>query len=152
MSCFFNGIHIDNSIIMNINSFQQQINEKFNKFFSEVQKEFYSQKTLQVDANIVSLPEKYIIEIELPGVKKEDIKITLEDEHLTVQGKKQRKSYENEKLIQVERQQGDFKRIFKINEDIDSQNIKAKFEEGILYITLQKLQTDKEKETVITVE
>lgn len=137
---------------MKTNSFQQQFNEKFNRFFSDVQKEFYSQKTLQVDANIVSLADKYIIEIELPGVKKEDIRITLEDEHLTVQGKKQRKSYENEKLIQVERQQGDFKRMFKINEDIDAQNIKAKFEEGLLYITLQKVQAEKEKETIITVE
>lgn len=137
---------------MKIHSFQQQFNDKFNKFFSDVQKEFYSQKTLQVDANIISLQDKYIIEIELPGVKKEDIRITLEDEHLIVQGKKQRKSYENEKLIQTERQQGDFKRMFKISEEIDTQNIKAKFEEGVLYITLQKIGTEKEKETIITVE
>jgi len=137
---------------MKINSFQQQFNEKFNKFFSDIQKEFHTQKTLQVDANIISLPDRYIIEIELPGVKKEDIRITLGDEHLTVQGKKQRKSYENEKLMQVECQQGDFKRTFKVNEGIDAQNIKAKFEEGILYITLQKLQAEKEKETIITVE
>lgn len=137
---------------MKVSSLQQQFNEKFNKFFSEVQKEFYSQKTLPVDANIVSLTDRYIIEIELPGVRKEDIRITLEDEHLIIQGKKQRKSYENEKLLQVERQQGDFKRMFKIDEDIDAQNIKAKFEDGVLYITLQKLQTEKEKETVITIE
>ncbi|MCS7075166.1 MAG: Hsp20/alpha crystallin family protein [Bacteroidia bacterium] len=130
----------------------QQINEKFNKFFSEIQKEFYDDKVLDLNTNIVSLPDRYIVEIELPGVKKEDIKITLEDDHLTVQGKKQRKSYEDEKLVQVERQQGDFKRTFKLNNDIDPQNIKAKFEEGVLYITLQKLQVEKQKETTIVVE
>ncbi|MCS7027321.1 MAG: Hsp20/alpha crystallin family protein [Bacteroidia bacterium] len=130
----------------------QQINEKFNKFFNEIQKEFYFEKTIDINANIVSLPDSYVIEVELPGVRKEDIKLTLEDGQIVIQGKKQRKSYEHEKLIQVERQQGDFKRTFKIGENINPQNIKAKFEEGVLYITLQKLEIEKDKETTIVIE
>lgn len=101
----------------------------------------------------ISEDEKNIlVEVEIPGVKKEDIKITLQDNILTLQGEKKKEEKEEGKnFFRTERKYGSFKRCFTLPEEIDSDKVDAKFNDGILNITLKKLEVKQAKEKEIQV-
>lgn len=94
------------------------------------------------------LDNEYVINIEAPGLNKEDIKIALEDNVLTVEAK--RNKNEEKKYLLDERYYGDLYRSFKLK-DIKDEAIKATFENGILEIRVPKL-TEAETKKLITIE
>ena len=78
---------------------------------------------------------------EIPGVKKDDIKITLQDNILTIEGEKKKETEQKEKnFFRNERMYGSFKRCFTLPELVDSEKVEAKFENGILNIQLKKIE------------
>lgn len=99
-----------------------------------------SSLTRAFKCDIQRLEDKVVVECELPGFKKDDIEISYEDKILTVEAKKDEK-VENEKdknnYIVKERYSQSVRRSFTVD-NIDEDNIKAKYEDGILTITLNK--------------
>ena len=92
----------------------------------------------------------YIIEVDLPGVKKEDIEISVEDGILTIRGeRKLEKKEEAENYTRIESFFGRFERAFKLPADADSENIEAKYEDGVLKIFIPKKQKDSGKKIEI---
>lgn len=94
------------------------------------------------------LDNEYVIYMEAPGLNKEDIKITLEDNVLTVEAK--RNKDEEKKYLLDERYYGDLYRSFKLK-DIKDESIKATFVNGVLEIRVPKL-TEAETKKLITIE
>ena len=89
-------------------------------------------------ADIRDMGNEYLIEAEMPGLSKEDIKIDLRDDILTIAAeKKEETSEERGSYIRRERRFGTFSRSFRV-EDISQEGIDAKFENGVLKITLPK--------------
>ena len=82
----------------------------------------------------------YIIDVDLPGFKKEDIKIDVENGYLNINAKTDSSKNEEEKgqYIRRERYTGECSRSFYIGEDIEDEEIQAKFENGILCIEVPK--------------
>lgn len=99
----------------------------------------------------ISENEKTIsIDAEIPGVPKENLKITLQDNILTIEGEKKKVTEEKEKnFYREERSFGKFKRSFTLPVEVDSENVDAKFNDGILEISLSKLEPKEEKERII---
>ena len=134
--------------------FKPFIAEKgFDKFFNEFTNnvEFPFKKFPRVD---VADDEKSIRLIaELPGVKKEDVKILLENGFLTVSGEKKSEFEANEEInvFRNERLFGKFERKFELPEDINPDEITAKFENGLLKISIDKLVLEKPIERIIEV-
>ena len=99
----------------------------------------------------ISEDEKNIyLEAELPGVKKEDLKIKLEDNKLTILGEKKSFS-ENDKnkyFYNKERIFGTFEKVFTVQTEINQDNIKAEFEDGVLSVTIEKLVPEKKERTI----
>jgi HSP20 family protein len=90
------------------------------------------------------------ITAEIPGVKKENIKLTLQDNILTIEGEKKNVSEQKEKNVyRSERSFGSFKRCFTLPSEVDSENVDAKFEDGILHIQLKKLELKSKREKLI---
>ena len=121
----------------------------FNEFSNNV--EFPFKRFPRVD---VVVDEKSLRLIaELPGVKKEDVKILLENGFLTVSGEKKNDFEANEEInvIRNERLFGKFERKFELPEDINPEKIKAIFENGLLKISIAKLIPAKPKERIIEV-
>lgn len=88
----------------------------------------------------------YHVDVDLPGVKKEDIKIDLKENVLTVSGERHFKEEVSEKgYIRVETRFGKFERAFTLPENVDVENIEASAENGVLEVVIPKLA---EKETV----
>jgi len=91
----------------------------------------------------------YVIKVYMPGVSKENIYIKLEDNTLTVFGKVDLNSVEDEKFILREKNYGHYFRQFNLSDKIDTTGIEAKVENGILSIVLPK--HDKFKPKVISI-
>lgn len=90
---------------------------------------------------------------EIPGINKEDIKITINDDKiLRIQGvKKHEDKREHESFIRMERSFGEFTRSFVLPENVKEDEVKAEFKNGILEITLEKIEPAKPKEIEISI-
>jgi len=98
--------------------------------------------------------EKHIyISAEIPGISKDNIKVTISDDNvLQIRGeKKHENKEENESYIRMERVFGEFTRSFVLPENVKDDKIKAKFENGVLNITLEKIEPSKPKEIEISI-
>ena len=83
----------------------------------------------------------YHIEIDLPGVKKEDVKIDLHDKQITISGERSLKEeVKEEDYYKVETSFGKFQRVFNLPDNIDEENIKATSVDGVLEVTIPKLE------------
>jgi HSP20 family protein len=81
----------------------------------------------------------YVIKADIPGVAKEDLKVTVENGVLTLQGeRKQETKEENERFHRVERMVGSFSRSFHLPEDADAAALRASASEGQLTVTVPK--------------
>jgi len=88
----------------------------------------------------------YHIELELPGIKKEDIEITTEDNVLTISGERKLKDEVNEEdYYRVESIYGKFSRSFTLPEKIDVENIHAESSDGVLEVIIPKLKEEDTK-------
>jgi HSP20 family protein len=99
----------------------------------------------------ISEDEKNIyLEAELPGVKKENMKIKLEDNKLTISGEKKNvnDSDKGKRFFNRERLFGTFEKVFTIQADIKQDNIRAEFENGVLSVTIEKLIPEKKEMTI----
>ena len=92
----------------------------------------------------------YYLEIDLPGVKKENIDISVNDGVLTVSGERKfEKKEEKENYTRIESFFGRFERSFKLPPDADLENIEAKYEDGVLKIFIPKKQKPEGKKIEI---
>ena len=94
----------------------------------------------------------YLIKGEIPGVKKEDVKISIQDGMLTIQGeRKQEREEKGKKFHRVECSYGSFMRSFRVPDDADEGKVKAEFKDGMLNITLPKSAKAKPKAINVSV-
>ena len=94
----------------------------------------------------------FVVAAELPGLQKDDFKLTIENNVLTIEGEK--KSGQEEKrdnYYRRERSYGAFRRSFRLAEGIDSKHIKAEYNNGILEVTIPKGEKAKAKNIEVSV-
>ena len=90
--------------------------------------------------------DSYEVDIDLPGFKKEDISVSLENGYLTVSAAKGLDKEEKDKkgkIIRQERYSGSLQRSFYVGEQLTEEDIKAKYENGVLSFTLPKKEEQK---------
>jgi HSP20 family protein len=88
----------------------------------------------------------YHVEIDLPGIKKEDIEITTEDNTLTISGERKLREEEKEDdYYRVESAYGKFSRSFTLPEKVDVENIHAESHDGVLEVIIPKLKEEDTK-------
>jgi HSP20 family protein len=86
----------------------------------------------------------YEVKAEIPGMKKEDIKVNLEDDVLTIQGEKKEEIEKKEKNVQIsERVYGRFQRSFRLPKRTRTEAIKATYKDGILTLEIPKAEESK---------
>ena len=91
--------------------------------------------------------DKYLLEVDLPGYEKEDIKIEIDDGYLTVHASMNKnidESDKDSKYVHKERYVGECSRSFYVGEDIKEEDIKASFKNGTLKLELPKKEMKKE--------
>lgn len=128
--------------------------EVFNDPFFE--RGFVKKENNLMRTDIKEKDGNYILEIDIPGYDKKDIKIELEDGYLTVSASKEEKKDEEDKKIHYihkERFYGKCSRSFFAGENVKEDDIKANFKNGILTLTFPKEETKKiERKKYIQIE
>lgn len=92
----------------------------------------------------------YHIEVDLPGVKKEDIHVEVKDNRLTISGERKTKEEVNEESYhRIESSYGKFERSFTLSEDVDAENVDASCDNGVLEVVLPKKERSPSKKILV---
>ncbi|OQX87742.1 molecular chaperone [candidate division KSB1 bacterium 4484_87] len=134
-----------------LEQFRSQMDRLFDDFFgSATESESLTPGFPLVD--IKETKDDFVITAEVPGMSKDDIKISLTNNTLTIKGeKKEEKKEDDHNYHRVERRFGSFSRSFTLDAPVEAEKIKAKCKDGILTITLPKKEESKPKEIPISV-
>jgi len=116
------------------------LEEFFNTALTE---KSFSTKKKGFVTDIIELDDKYVLDIQAPGMSKDDISIEVNDGVLKVSGKKEmRNEVKKENYILVESQVGEFERSFKLPDDVDAEKIEAKTENGVIELVIPKSENN----------
>lgn len=123
----------------------EDVSTRLNRLFgrptlpAESDREMLSMSDWMPSVDISESDNAYLVKAEIPGVDKNDVKVTIEDGMLTLQGeRKQEKEESGKKYHRIERSYGCFMRSFRLPDDADESATKAEFKDGMLNITLNK--------------
>jgi len=131
-----------------LESLRQDMNRMFDQFFRGdvlADESFFGRDWIPA-VDVAENNDSYIIKAELPGMSKDDVKITLENNVLTIRGEKKNESEKKENNYhRVERSYGMFERSFTIPGSIKTNDIDAQYKDGVLTLTLPKAEEAKPK-------
>ena len=132
---------------------QRDMNRIFDNFFRGATLEDHGIASFWSPAtDIAERDDAYIVKVELPGVSKENVSITLESNVLTIRGEKKAEKEVNEKTMKrLERTYGEFQRSFALPAAVKSDTIDAVYNDGVLTITLPKAEASKPKQISVKV-
>ena len=104
-------------------------------------------------ADIVERDKEYLIKVDLPEVRKEDVKVLYEDGMLVIKGERKiEKEEKGEKLFRSERFYGTFERSFVLPDDVDPKGIRAESKDGVLTLHLPRVVTEKTRPLAISIQ
>ena len=107
-----------------------------------------TQEFISPEVDICETKDGYVLQAEMPGVNKEGLEITLEDNEITIVGHRQFGPFSGEPVFRESRE-ADYRRVFELDPAIDSGKISARMDQGVLTLTLPK--SEKVKPRKITV-
>jgi HSP20 family protein len=120
----------------------------FDDFFKDVAPGFFVKplhgdplpSPAQIRIDVKEAPDAYTVQAEIPGVSKEDIHVVIDGPVVTLRAevKQQDSRTQDEKVLRTERYYGSVARSFQLASDIDNEKSKAKYENGVLTLTLPK--------------
>jgi len=97
--------------------------------------------------------DKIVVKAEIPGMKKEDIEVTVTDHTMRISGEKKREDkVEKKNYYWEERSYGSFSRSFQLPSEVQTDKVEAKFKDGILEVRIPKTEEAKKKEKKISIQ
>ncbi len=142
------------TIPSSILNMQQEINRMFDRFFrgGVLDDRDLFPATWMPAVDLVEKEDEFVAKVELPGVHKDDVKITLQDNILTIRGeKKEEKESKDSNYHRLERSYGSFQRSFTLPTSVRQDKVEAEYRDGVLTITLPKAEEAKRKQIEVKV-
>ncbi len=132
----------------NLVSLPREIDRFFNDFGLDV----WNTDTVWIPAvDITETEDGYEVKAEIPGMKKDEIKINYEDDMLTLSGERNHEKEEkNKNYHRIERRYGKFQRSFYLPKHVKADGIKANYKNGVLTVNIPKSEEAKPKEIAIS--
>ena len=132
----------------NLRNLQQEIDRVFDNFFPGRSRDDESDAASQaVWAPRVDLSETddlYRIDVDLPGMTRDDLKISYQDRQLTISGERREEHRdEDSEYVRVERSFGHFYRSFRLPKNVNADDIAAEYTNGVLTVTVPKAEESK---------
>lgn len=138
------------------------VEREFNRLFNAIGNRFFLNNGDENDeyenavwtplTDISETDDNYFLKVDLPGIKKDDVKISYADGKLTISGERKQETEEkNSKYHRVERSYGKYYRSFSLPQKIKEDKIDAEFKDGQLKITVPKAEEAKPKEIEVKV-
>jgi HSP20 family protein len=135
-------------------SIQDEMNRLFDDFFGRpLVKTEWTEGVWTPIVDVSEDKDNVVIKAEMPGMKKEDVRISVQDNVVTLKGeKKQEKEEKDKNYHRIERSYGSFCRSFQLPTVVKTDKIKASYKDGVLSVTLPKTEEVKPKEIPINIE
>ena len=121
--------------------FQNNLNRFFDDEFWSFNGLSKSPNLTQVPVNIRDTEKSYEMELNAPGLQKQDFRLNLEGDRLTItaeHSEEDKKENKNEGWFRQEFRKGQFSRTFNLDDSVDANKIAARYENGILYVSIPK--------------
>ena len=131
-----------------LQSLQHDMSRIFDEFFrgDVLAYDSFFSREWNPAVDVVENKDNYVLKAELPGMNKDDVKITLENNILTIRGEKKNELESKEgKYQRIERNYGSFKRSFSLPGSIKVNDIDAQYQDGILTLTIPKAEDERPK-------
>ncbi|MCX7956319.1 MAG: Hsp20/alpha crystallin family protein [Endomicrobia bacterium] len=146
-------------LIKPLDDFEKTVEQTFKPL--QRLKRFFEDWDIEIPTENVNLPkidvwednDKYVVEAELPGFDKKDIDINITDDILTIKASRKQEQEKKEKnYYYAERSYGEFIRSLRLPTEVDKKSVKAKYDKGVLELTIPKTKEAKEKTTKVEIE
>ena len=135
-----------------LSAFRKEMDKLWNRAFGETGLGWVSETEWRPSADIAETAENITVKADLPGLEPKDIEVTLSGNLLTIKGeKKKEEEKKNKKYHYSERFHGMFERSFRLPAGVKMDKVEAKFDKGVLTITLPKTEETKTKEIKVPV-
>ena len=129
-----------------------QFRDEVGRWFDSLEKKKEGKRTAAwaPDIDIKETDQNIQIKADLPGMKKEDINISVDEDQLIIRGERKIEKEEKDKdYVRVERSYGSFYRSFNIGVPVKSDQIEASYKDGVLEVVLPKAEAKKPKKIEI---
>lgn len=133
---------------------QDEMNHLFDDFFGRpITRPEWTEEVWSPSVDVSETKDDILISAELPGISKENVKLSVHDNILTLSGEKREEKEEKDvNYHRVERSYGAFSRSFTLPTSVQADKVKATYKDGILKIALPKSEKAKPKEIPISIE
>lgn len=122
--------------------FERQFDRIFDRFFNDTEESF---STIPA-CDLKETDTHYLVSFDLPGVNKNDIQISVQNNLITVSGeRKEEKAREEARGLGRELYYGSFQRSFALPSSVESEKVEAHYQDGVLYITAPKVESAKSR-------
>ena len=112
---------------------------------------FEGQQEIQIKLDVSENDTAYTVHAEIPGVKKDDIHVSIDGNQVAISAevKNEKEVKEGEKVLRSERYYGKVSRAFQLEQDVDEASAQAKYDNGVLELSLPKRKSSKSKTLTI---
>ncbi|MCY0867233.1 MAG: Hsp20/alpha crystallin family protein [Aquificaceae bacterium] len=129
----------------------ERIRREFDRLMEELMPREEGERVFAPVVDVYETDQELVVKAELPGVKKENVEVTIRDNALHIRGeKKEEKEEKTETYHRVERVYGKFERVIPLPTDVKVEAAKAEFKDGVLEIRIPKAESSKEKKIEIS--
>jgi len=136
-----------------VNDLQREIDRMFGRFFPSLEQDDESPSSQAVWAprtDLVETDDSYRLQLDVPGMSKDELNINVKDNQLTVSGeRKSERTEESEEYVRVERSFGQFYRSFSLPRTVNANDIRASYDSGVLTISVPKSEEEKARKIEI---
>jgi HSP20 family protein len=135
-----------------LSSLQNRVNSLFQDYGRSGQDELTTTGSFVPAVDVYEDEHKVTLKLEIPGVNQEDVDVQLENNTLTIRGERKfEKEEKEENFHRIERRYGSFARSFVLPNTIDTENVQAGYENGVLKIDLSKRVEAKPKQIKVNI-
>ncbi|ADO44733.1 MAG: Hsp20/alpha crystallin family protein [Hydrogenobacter thermophilus] len=128
----------------------ERIRREFDRLIEEMWPREEVERAFAPAVEMYETDNEIVVKAELPGVKKENIEVSIKDNTLHIRGeKKEEREEKTETIHRLERVYGKFERVLTLPVDVKAEEVKAEYKDGILEIRLPKSEVSKEKKIEI---
>src|SRR6516162_4629510 len=137
---------------LELQTIQQEMNRLFGSFFDPQSGVEVGGRRWVPATDLVEEGDHYVLRADVPGVSEDDVKVELEDDVLTISGERKSEHEQRDNgYRRIERAWGRFARSLTLPEGVDADGIKARFENGVLEVTIPKPAERKPRRVAIEV-
>ena len=125
----------------------------FNRLFANLIRPFPEERSaIEIKVDVTEDPDKYMVKADIPGVAKEDIKVDIDGNNVSISAevKRDKEEKKGENVVYSERYEGKMFRSFMLDRDVDEAAAEAKYADGVLELMLPKKANGSAKRLTIT--